>query len=71
MKKRAEKEQSSRKVRSHAERKRAKDRQLDKEMNELNEEKKLDRKLRKGKITQDEYDEALEDLYKKHEYKTE
>lgn len=55
-------------MRSLAERNRAKKRQVENEMTELNEEKKLDRKLRQGKITKEEYDESLENLYKKYEY---
>lgn len=68
LKKKAQKEQGKRKVRSFAERKRAKERQLTKEITELNKEKKLERKLKKGKITQEEYDQQMGDLYKKYEY---
>lgn len=68
-KKKAEREQGRKKVRSYAERNRAKQRAEQNLMTEVNYEEKLDRKLKAGRITQEEYDAALEKMYKKYEPK--
>ena len=60
IKAKAEKEQGRRKVRSHAERGRAKKRVIDNDMAEYNFEKKLKKKLKDNKITKEEYAKAMD-----------
>jgi hypothetical protein len=69
LKKKAKKEQGRKKVRSFAERNRAKNRANENMMRELNFEERLDKKLKSGKITQQEHEEALEKMYRKYEPK--
>jgi ATP-dependent protease HslVU (ClpYQ) ATPase subunit len=68
LRKKADKEHSSKKVRSAAARKRAKFRTQENEMSEFNKEAKLSKKLKQGKITQKEYDTEIEKMYKRIEY---
>lgn len=65
----AEKEQGQPKVRSKAERNRAKHRETENQFNEFSEEQKLKRKMVKGKLTKTDYETKLNKIDKKHEYK--
>jgi hypothetical protein len=67
-KKKAELEQSRKKVRSLAERNRAKTRTMDNELEELGKEEKLAKKLKSGKLKQKDYDNQIEKIYKRSEY---
>lgn len=65
--KKAEKEKRNKKVRSRAERNRAKMRESDNLDKELKREEKLARLLKKGKISEKEYDKELDKVNKKYE----
>jgi hypothetical protein len=67
-KKKAELEQGRKKVRSLAERNRAKNRRMDNELEELAQEEKLSKQLKTGKINQSDYDTKIEKIYKRVEY---
>lgn len=66
--KKAEKEHGQKKVRSAAARKRARTRTQMNEQAEMAIEHKLGKKLKAGKITQQEYDTEIEKIYKRIEY---
>jgi len=65
-----EKEAGKRKVRSKAERNRAKTREQTKEYDELTREAKLEKKLKKSKISKTDYEEEIKKIDKKHEYRS-
>lgn len=64
-----DKEQKVKKVRSKAERNRAKGRLYDREQSEMTAEQKLNKKMIKGKLDKHMYEEAIDKIDKKHEYK--
>ena len=68
-KEKLEKEQTTRKVRSKAERNRAKGRETEREMSEFFVEKKLTKQLKQGKLDTEDYDQAISKIDRKHEYK--
>ena len=66
-----EKESNTRKVRSKAERNRAKTRESEKQISEFTAEEKLKKQLKQGKVSKKEYEEKLDKIDRKHEYKVE
>lgn len=68
VRKKAELEHGRKKVRSLAERKRAKSRQMENTLSELTEERKLQKKLKTGRISKNDYDTKIGKIYKKSEY---
>ena len=67
LRKKADKEKNKKKIRSKAERNRAKLRQMENLDMEMKIERKLEKKLKSGKITQEEYDKNMDKLDKKYE----
>lgn len=65
-----EKEEGKKKIRSKAERNRAKTRENYKQFDEYNEEERLLKKLKKGKIDKQSYQDAVQKIDRKYEYKT-
>lgn len=69
LKNKFEKESNTRKVRSKAERNRAKTRESDNQISEFTAEEKLKKQLKQGKLTKEDYDSKLDKIDRKHEYK--
>lgn len=63
-----EKEQDKKKIRSKAERNRAKTRETVKQFNEFSKEEKLKKKLKTGKLSKQDYEEEVAKIDKKYEY---
>lgn len=68
MKKKFEKEEGKKKIRSKAERQRAKTRENQKQFDEFTKEKTLKKKMMSGKISKKEYEQEINKLDRKYEY---
>ena len=67
LRKKAKKEQESKKYRSFQDRKHAKEREIEREFDEFTREEKLAKKLKRGAITQEDFDHQMEKIERKYD----